>query len=430
MRLRADTVPRRGLCADHVAPGFAGEQRARPDHRSLEAAAARLGPDDGRAHQPDALVDVQGPHAGEPAVCIERTHGVDAARREQMRCERGSDAGRERHRVGGLEDGTPRRRLGDRIQPSHAEPRRGRRLIERLGRRGEDRQLVVRLGIRPWSVVHGQPPGHAVAAVVVRDPREQVGQRAQPVRGVERRPGQPRCGRDRQFAVIQDADVLTARDRRVPQPQVRLLFDPVEPRHQRGALADGVRFRRKELDRVARPDRALAHHARIHPAVGRVGQDRDAPEAAVTDVRPLGATRHRRRREFEQHLVADADARASGKRRPLDADRREVLPDAARLRRVAFGLEPLDRLHAEQTHGAIRPAVDGVLAHAVALEPERQDAGLGHGQLRHAAAADVHLVHAAGGGGEAHRRDATRQARRHIRKTPNLVSGIGALRRR
>ena len=125
-----------------------------------------------------------------------------------------------------------------------------------------------------------------------------------------------------------------------------------------------------------------------------MGQDRDPAGLAVAECALDDVAWARRARQLQDEPVADREPRPDRQPRQLDASRREVLADRARLDRMAVGLDPLDRLDAEQRHRPVRPAVDEPVAVGVAVEAQRSDPCLLDGQLRNAAGRDVHLEHA------------------------------------
>ncbi len=148
----------------------------------------------------------------------------------------------------------------------------------------------------------------------------------------------------------------------------RLAIDAVEQVELALDRGRGSVGGRQDADVVALPDDALDEDPGVHPRIGWVEQDRDpaglAPdEDVLDDVAGVGG-----RRQLEEHLVADREPRPDRQEGQLDATRRQVLADGARLDRVSVGLDPLDRLDGEQADGAMRPAVDVVVVVGVAVE--------------------------------------------------------------
>ena len=126
--------------------------------------------------------------------------------------------------------------------------------------------------------------------------------------------------------------------------------------------------------------------------------DQDAVEVAVAEVVRLSRARRGWRRNLEKYLVPHRDHGANGQQRPIDSPGGQVFTGATRDDGMAFSLEALDGLHAEQAHGTMWPAVDGELAVFVALEAVN---GPTHvrptGEIRHSARRDVDLHDTSGG---------------------------------
>ena len=177
---------------------------------------------------------------------------------------------------------------------------------------------------------------------------------------VEAGPGDAWRGGHRDVAVVEDVHVVA----RLPGPPARAAtadfasaaIESVE-QSMDGAFESSAR--RQDRDRSPGRTSPSSHHAGVHPAVGRMVVDQDAAEPAVTEVGLCVSHGHGRTGQLEHELIADARARPNGQQRPLDAGRRQVLADAARLDRVALGLQAFDGLDRVQAHGAVRATVRG-----------------------------------------------------------------------
>jgi hypothetical protein len=194
--------------------------------------------------------------------------------------------------------------------------------------------------------------------------------------------------------VLPDSDVVAGRGRRPPHRQPRRSIDVVEQVEELERGRRRITEWRQHDDRVASRDLAIGEDAGVHPRVRRVGQDRDAAGLAVAKRALDNVAWAGGAGQLEDEPSTDREARPDRQPRQLDARRRDVFADRARLDRVPIGLDPLDRLDAEERHGPVRPAVDEPVAVGVALQPELSDPRPVDGQLRHAARRDVHLEHA------------------------------------
>ena len=246
------------------------------------------------------------------------------------------------------------------------------------------------LRLRPRCRVGPGPADDAVGGEVVASAIKQVRHVGEADAEVERRAGQGRRGGDREIAVVDDLDPMAGGGCRPPEGQVRCPLGAVDTSGGDVPLRHVV-DRRADGDGIARADRALADHARVHPAV--VGVRRDA-EAAVTMAVERAADRPARvgrPGQLDDHLVSDRQTGADRQGRDVEALGREILAGRAGRDGVALVRDPADRLDTEERDRAMRAAMDGGLGLAITLDPERRDARGRDRPLRDAAGRDVDL---------------------------------------
>ena len=368
------------------------------DQRPLDAAAARLREHAAAAEPGDATVGLRRGDGHDATVELGQDLVVAVGPRDQrlerppclgdrrLDVERGDVRLDPRSLVGG-----PVHRPDD--QSRHGGRRRGKKLLDRGG---VDADATIRHGTGSARFLAGvdEPARGPGGAIEVEDLVGRDRNHPQAECAVELGSREVRRGNGRQVAVVDDPDVVARLRRGAPHREPGLAIDVVEELEQVEDRRGRFVRRRRHRDRVAGADLALDDDPGVHPRVGRVGEDRDAaglavPERALDDVaRPGGG------RELEDEAVPDRESRPDRQPGQLEAGRRQVLPDRAGLDRVAVGLDPLDRLDAEQRHRAVRPAVDVPMLVGVAVEAHRADPRPIDGVLRHAARGDVDLEHA------------------------------------
>ena len=169
------------------------------------------------------------------------------------------------------------------------------------------------------------------------------------------------------------------------EPVCRRL-DRVEPPVQLGSAAAAG----EQAGSRRPPHFALDEDPRVHPRVERVGQDGDATRPALGERVGDRVTRLVRLADLEDEPSPIAARVPTG-------SAAHSIPSVVRFSPAAPGSMggrrpgPADRLEGEEGDRPVRPAVDGVVALGVALEPERTDPGPLDAQLRHATGRDADL---------------------------------------